>query len=106
MWLAVLATTLVLVVNLVEVAGQKTPTISFISGAGSGEVVTDLGKKAELTCQVMWTNDFNHDDHNINDIGRGLELFYNLDFTNQVKNGKEYPINWIKISGDKKEEYE
>ena len=53
MWLAVLATTLVLVVNLVEVEGQKTPTISFISGAGSGEVVTDLGKKAELTCQVM-----------------------------------------------------
>ena len=24
----------------------------------------------------------------------------------QVKNGKEYPINWIKISGDKKEDYE
>jgi len=56
------------------VEGQKRPTISFISGAGSGEVVTDLGKSAELICQV--------------------------------KNGKEYPINWIKISGDKKEDYE
>ena len=35
-----------------------------------------------------------------------LELFHYLDFPNQVKNGKEYPINWIKISGDKKEDYE
>ena len=48
MWLLVLATTLVSVV----VNGQKRPTISFISGAGSGEVVTDLGKSAELICQV------------------------------------------------------
>ena len=50
------------------VQAQKQPSISFISGAGSGEVVTDLGKSAELICQV--------------------------------KNGKEYPINWIKINGD------
>ena len=49
MWLLVLATTLALVV----VNGQKRPTISFISGAGSGEVVTDLGKSAELICQVL-----------------------------------------------------
>jgi hypothetical protein len=53
-------------------AGQKQPTISYISGAGSGEIVTDLGKSAELMCQV--------------------------------KNGKEYPINWIKISNDKKDD--
>lgn len=50
---------------------QKTPKISFISGP---EVVTDLGKSADLVCKV--------------------------------ENGKEYPINWIKISGDKKEDYE
>jgi len=75
MWLTSLtALTLLLVVELDQVEGQKRPTISFISGAGSGEVVTDLGKSAELICQV--------------------------------KNGKEYPINWIKISGDKKEDYE
>ena len=49
MWsVVVLATTLLLVVE-----GQKRPTISFISGAGSGEVVTDLGKSAELICQVL-----------------------------------------------------
>ena len=36
-----------------QVEGQKRPTISFISGAGSGEVVTDLGKSAELICQVV-----------------------------------------------------
>jgi len=52
-------------------AAQKTPKISFISGP---EVVTDLGKSADLVCKV--------------------------------ENGKEYPINWIKISGDKKEDYE
>ena len=50
MWLLVLATTLLVVVD-----GQKRPTISFISGAGSGEVVTDLGKSAELICQVLCT---------------------------------------------------
>ena len=49
MWLLVLTTTLASVV----VEGQKRPTISFISGAGSGEVVTDLGKSAELICQVL-----------------------------------------------------
>ena len=36
-----------------QAEGQKRPTISFISGAGSGEVVTDLGKSAELICQVV-----------------------------------------------------
>ena len=59
--------TLVLTASLTRAA--QPPSISFISGAGSGEVVTDLGKSAELICQV--------------------------------KNGKEYPINWIKINGDK-----
>ena len=50
MWLVVVATaTLVMVVDC-----QKRPTISFISGAGSGEVVTDLGKSAELICQVAY----------------------------------------------------
>ena len=39
--------------NEAQVEGQKRPTISFISGAGSGEVVTDLGKSAELICQVV-----------------------------------------------------
>ena len=39
-----------------QVEGQKRPTISFISGAGSGEVVTDLGKSAELICQVVMPN--------------------------------------------------
>ena len=28
------------------------------------------------------------------------------DLVCKVENGKEYPINWIKISGDKKEDYE
>ena len=55
MWLLVLATTLALVV---VVNGQKRPTISFISGAGSGEVVTDLGKSAELICQVLCPIEF------------------------------------------------
>jgi len=54
-----------------SITGQITPKISFISGP---EVVTDLGKTADLVCKV--------------------------------ENGKEYPINWIKISGDKKEDYE
>ena len=58
MWLLVLATTLLVVV----VDGQKRPTISFISGAGSGEVVTDLGKSAELICQVSHRVDDNEDD--------------------------------------------
>ena len=54
MWLVVVATaTLVMVVDC-----QKRPTISFISGAGSGEVVTDLGKSAELICQVAYTMGF------------------------------------------------
>ena len=57
MWLLVLATTLLVVVD-----GQKRPTISFISGAGSGEVVTDLGKSAELICQVSHRVDDNEDD--------------------------------------------
>jgi len=52
-------------------AAQRQPSITFISGAGSGEVVQDLGKSVELVCQV--------------------------------KDGKEYPINWIKVSGDSKE---
>jgi len=56
---------------VVATGAQETPKISFISGP---EVVTDLGKSADLVCKV--------------------------------ENGKEYPINWIKISGDKKEDYE
>ena len=48
MWSVVVSVTTLLLV----VEGQKRPTISFISGAGSGEVVTDLGKSAELICQV------------------------------------------------------
>ena len=53
MWSVVVSiTALVLVVE-----GQKRPTISFISGAGSGEVVTDLGKSAELICQVLFPTD-------------------------------------------------
>ena len=53
-------------------AAQRQPTITFISGAGSGQVVQDLGQSVELVCQV--------------------------------KDGKEYPINWIKVSGDRKED--
>ena len=57
MWLVVLATTLV-------VQGQQTPTISFISGTSSGrEIVTDLGKTAELICQVSYSADNNNEDH-------------------------------------------
>ena len=57
MWLVVLATTLV-------VQGQQAPTISFISGtSSSGEIVTDLGKTAELICQVSYSVDNNDEDH-------------------------------------------
>ena len=34
------------------------------------------------------------------------QIFLDRNLSLQVKNGKEYPINWIKISGDKKEDYE
>ena len=34
------------------------------------------------------------------------QIFLDWNLSLQVKNGKEYPINWIKISGDKKEDYE
>ena len=67
MWLLVLTTTLASVV----VEGQKRPTISFISGTGSGEVVTDLGKSAELICQVLCPidKDDNEDDDDDDNIG-------------------------------------
>jgi len=36
----------------------------------------------------------------VTDLGESADLVC------KVENGKEYPINWIKISGDKKEDYE
>ena len=41
---------------------------------------------------------FNHFTHYF--LGKSADLVC------KVENGKEYPINWIKISGDKKEDYE
>ena len=72
---------------VVATVAQKTPKISFISGP---EVVTDLGKIEKHSDLVFIAKS----------AGKSADLVC------KVENGKEYPINWIKISGDKKEDYE
>ena len=90
MWLLVLATTLVSVV----VNGQKRPTISFISGAGSGEVVTDLGKSAELICQVLCPID--KDDDEDDNVGNETDDDSGLTDLARVLGGSLSTMLWAK----------
>ena len=57
-----------------------------------------------LIIHELWSRLLKESIFNIN-----YKLFFlgkSADLVCKVENGKEYPINWIKISGDKKEDYE